>query len=162
MTDLLPDNQIEAFRAKAAAIAHPHELIVDVLRAIQAHHGWVPDAGIDLTADILGVLPVEVEEIATFYDKIFRQPVGRWTIHLCDSICCWSTGSDAIAAHLKQSLGIDFGETTGDGLFTLLPTCCLGACGDTPAMMVGLTTHGPLTPERVDAILADLRAEASR
>lgn len=161
MTDLLPDNQIEAFRAKAAAIAHPHELIVDVLRAIQAHHGWVPDAGIDLTATILGILPVEVEEIATFYDKIFRLPVGKRVIHVCDSICCWSTGGEEIAARLQESLGISFGETTPDGLFTLLPTCCLGACGDAPAMMIGLTTYGPLTPERVEEILAAVRTEVA-
>lgn len=162
MTDFLPRQQLDHFRDRAAAIDHPHELIVDVLRAIQSHCGWVPDAGVDLTADILGVLPVEVEEVATFYDKIFRQPVGKRVIHVCDSICCWSTGSEDITRHLQEVLGIGFGETTSDGLFTLLPTCCLGACGTTPAMMVGLTTYGPLTPQRVDEILAEMRAEAHR
>jgi NADH-quinone oxidoreductase subunit E len=160
MNNLLPNDQIDDFRARAAAIAHPHELIVDALRAVQSHHGWVPDAGVDLVAEILGVLPVEVEELATFYDKIFRRPVGKQVIHVCDSICCWANGGEAIAAHLKKSLNIGFGETTKDGLFTLLPTCCLGACGEAPAMMVGLTTHGNLTVERIDAILAGYRAEA--
>ncbi len=159
MNELLPQEQIDSFSAKAAAIAHPHELIVDVLRAIQTHHGWVPDDGIDLAAGVLGVLPVEVEELATFYDKIYRYPVGKRVIHVCDSICCWATGGADIAAHLKQALNIDFGETTADGLFTLLPTCCLGACGNAPAMMIGLTTYGPLTPERVDMILAAIRTE---
>jgi NADH-quinone oxidoreductase subunit E len=162
MSDLLPQNQIDAFRAKAAAISHPHELIVDALRAIQTHHGWVPDEGIDLAAELLGVLAVEVEEVATFYDKIFRRPVGKKVIHVCDSICCWAAGGEALVAHLQQTLGIGFGETTKDGLFTLLPTCCLGACGDAPAMMVGLTTHGRLTPEKVDALLAGYRAEVAK
>ncbi len=162
MTELLPQHQIDEFRAKAAAVEHPHELIVDVLRAIQSHHGWVPDAGIDLVAEVLGVLPVEIEELATFYDKIFRRPVGKRVIHVCDSICCWANGGEAIVAHLQSSLGIGFGETTGDGIFTLLPTCCLGACGDAPAMMVGLTTHGRLTPARIDAILAQYRAEVAK
>ena len=159
MTDLLPQQQIDNFKAKAAAIAHPHELIVDLLRAIQAHHGWVPDDGVLLTAETLGVLPIEVEELATFYDKIFRREVGRRVIHVCDSICCWATGAEMIAGHLQKSLGIGHGETTADGLFTLLPTCCLGACGDAPAMMIGLTTYGHLTPEKIDRILADVRAE---
>ncbi|TLM65943.1 MAG: NADH-quinone oxidoreductase subunit NuoE [Deltaproteobacteria bacterium] len=161
MSDLLPQDQRAAFRAKAAAIDHPHELIVDALRAVQSHHGWVPDAGVALVAELLGVLAVEVEEVATFYDKIFRRPVGKKVIHVCDSICCWAGGGEAIAAHLQQTLGIGFGETTSDGMFTLLPTCCLGACGDAPAMMVGLTTHGRLTPESIDRILAQYRAEAA-
>ena len=160
MSELLPQHQIDDFRARAAAIAHPHELIVDALRAVQTHHGWVPDAGVDLVAELLGVLAVEVEEVATFYDKIFRRPVGKRVIHVCDSICCWATGGEAIVAHLHGSLGIGFGETTADGVFTLLPTCCLGACGEAPAMMVGLTTYGRLTAERIDAILAQERAGA--
>lgn len=159
MSELLTQEQIDSFTAKAMAIAHPHELIVDVLRAIQSQHGWVPDAGVELAARILGVLPVEVEELATFYDKIFRQPVGKRVIHICDSICCWANGGEEVAAHLRQALGIDFGETTADGLFTLLPSCCLGNCGEAPAMMVGLTPYGHLTGAKIDAILADLRKE---
>jgi len=158
---LLPPKQIDAFRAKAAALAHPHELIVDALRAVQAHHGWVPDEGVELVAEWLGVLPVEVEEIATFYDKIFRRPVGKRVIHVCDSICCWANGGEAVASHLQQTLGIGFGETTADGLFTLLPTCCLGACGEAPAMMIGLTTYGQLTAEKIDAILRQEREISS-
>jgi NADH-quinone oxidoreductase subunit E len=161
MSELLPQAQIEAFTAKAAAIAHPHELIVDVLRAIQDHHGWIPDDGVELAARVLGITPVEVEEIATFYDKLYRRPVGKRVIHLCDSICCWSTGSEALANHLQEKLGIGFGETTADGLFTLLPTCCLGACGEAPAMMIGLTTYGPLTLEKADGILDRVRKEVS-
>jgi len=158
MKELLLQNQIDSFKAKAAAIAHPHELIVDLLRAIQSHHGWVPDDGVLLTADTLGVLPIEVEEVATFYDKIFRRAVGRRVIHLCDSICCWSTGAEMITEHLKKVLGINLGETTSDGQFTLLPSCCLGACGDAPAMMIGLTTHGRLTAEKINDILQKERA----
>ncbi|NJC88547.1 MAG: NADH-quinone oxidoreductase subunit NuoE [Desulfuromonas sp.] len=159
MNDLLPQNRIDEFRAKAATIEHPRELIVDALRAVQSHYGWVPDAGVDLVAELLGVLPVEVEEIATFYDKIYRRPVGKRVIHICDSICCWAAGGEELATHLQRTLGIGFGETTADGVFTLLPTCCLGACGEAPAMMVGLTTYGSLTAAKVDTILAQLRTE---
>ena len=158
MKELLPQNQIDSFKAKAAAIAHPHELIVDQLRAIQAHHGWVPDDGVLLTAETLGVLSIEVEEVATFYDKIFRREVGKRVIHVCDSICCWSTGAEMITEHLKKSLDIRLGETTADGQFTLLPSCCLGACGEAPAMMIGLTTHGFLSTEKINDILQRERA----
>jgi NADH-quinone oxidoreductase subunit E len=158
MNELLPQDRIARFREQAAAIEHPHELIIDLLRAIQSHHGWVPDDGVLLASETLGVTPVEIDEVATFYDKIFRRPVGRRVIHVCDSICCWSTGAEMITDHLRQALGIELGETSADGAFTLLPSCCLGACGDAPAMMIGLTTHGSLTPRRIDEILAAERA----
>lgn len=158
MTELLTTSEIENFRSKAAASAHPRELIIDLLRAIQNHHGWVPDAGVELTAEILGLSAMQIEEIATFYDKIFRQPVGKKVIHICDSICCWSTGSEEVAELLKQKLGISLGETTTDGQFTLLPSCCLGACGSSPAMMIGLKLYGKLTPEKIDEALEKERS----
>jgi NADH-quinone oxidoreductase subunit E len=153
MTDLLTQNIIDVLTAKAASLAHPREMVIDVLRAIQDANGWVPDEGVELAASILGLSPLQVEEIATFYDKIYRQPVGKRVIHVCDSICCWSRGGEEVYGYLRQKLDIEPGETTADGVFTLLPTCCLGACGEAPAMMVGLTTYGNLTPERIDEIL---------
>ncbi len=159
MSELLTEKQIEDFRRKVDALEHPKELVIDLLRAVQDSHGWVPDAGVELVADIIGVPPVEVEEVATFYDKIYRRPVGRRVIHVCDSICCWSRGGEELAEALRQKLAIEFGGTTGDGIFTLLPTCCLGACGEAPAMMVGLKTYGDLDPDKLDAILDAEREE---
>lgn len=157
MTEFLTPESIDDFTTRAAALEHPMELVVDLLRAIQARHGWVPDAGVELAAEILGTSPLKIEEVATFYDKIYRQPVGRKVIHVCDSICCWSRGGEALYAWLQESLGIAPGETTVDGAFTLLPTCCLGACGEAPAMMVGFTTYGSLTRERIAVILEQER-----
>jgi NADH-quinone oxidoreductase subunit E len=158
MNDLLTGDQLDTFRVRAAEIAHPRELVIDVLRAIQSNRGWVPDEGVELTGEILGLSALQVEEVATFYDKIFRRPVGKRVIHVCDSVCCWSRGGEEIYAHLRKTLGIAPGETTADGVFTLLPTCCLGACGEAPAVMIGLTTYGDLTPERLDEILERERA----
>jgi NADH-quinone oxidoreductase subunit E len=155
---LLTEDQLDHFRVRAAEIAHPRELVIDVLRAIQSNRGWVPDEGVELTGEILGLSALQVEEVATFYDKIFRRPVGKRVIHVCDSVCCWSRGGEEIYAHLRKALGIAPGETTADGVFTLLPTCCLGACGEAPAVMIGLTTYGDLTPERLDEILERERA----
>lgn len=153
MSKLLDKETIDALTAKATSLPHPREMVIDVLRAIQDQNGWVPDEGVELAAAILGLSPLQVEEIATFYDKIYRQPVGRRVIHVCDSICCWSRGGEEVYDYLRQKLGVEPGGTTADGVFTLLPTCCLGACGEAPAMMIGLTTYGNLTPERIDAIL---------
>src|SRR6056297_726690 len=147
-TDHLLDEQaLSEFIQHAGEIEHPREMIIDVLRAIQSHHGWVPVEGVELTAAILGLTPLEVEEIATFYDKNYRRPVGRFVIHLCDSVCCWTRGAEEIAAHLQKTLNIEFGQTTADGLFTLLPSCCLGCCGIAPAVMVKQQFYGSLTPE---------------
>ena len=160
MDNLLTEEQFDDFRTRAAEIAHPRELVIDVLRAIQGNRGWVPDEGVELTGEILGLAPLQVEEVATFYDKIYRLPVGRRVIHLCDSICCWSRGAEDLYGYLQERLGIAPGETTADGAFTLLPTCCLGNCGEAPAMMIGLTMYGNLTRERVDEILEKERQGA--
>ncbi len=158
---LLEEEQIAEFIQHAGQIEHPREMIIDILRAIQKNHGWVPDEGVELTATILGLTALEVEEIATFYDKIFRKPVGRYPIHICDSICCWSRGGEELAAHLQQKLGVELGKTTADGLFTLLPSCCLGGCGQAPGVMVGQRFYGHQTVEEVDTLIAKLRQEAS-
>lgn len=156
---LLDAEEIEAFIRHASEIEHPREMIIDVLRAIQKGHGWVPDAGIEMTATILGLTALEVEEIASFYDKIYRHPVGRYVIHICDSICCWSRGGEEIAAHLQEKLGITLGQTSSDGLFTLLPTCCLGACGRAPALMIDQHFYGQLTVEEVNRLIEQLQQE---
>lgn len=158
---LLDEVELSAFVTHAGELEHPREMIIDVLRAIQKNHGWVPDEGVVLTATILGLPPIEVEEVATFYDKIFRRPVGRFPIHICDSICCWSNGGEQLAEQFKKSLGIEFGQTSEDGLFTLLPSCCLGVCGRAPAVMIHQRHFGPLSLEDVDTLLDQLRQEAS-
>ena len=162
MNKLLPKKQIESFRSKAEKTEHRRELVVDFLREIQDHFGWVPDEGVELVADTLGLPCIEVEELATFYDKIYRRRVGRFPIHICDSICCWTRGGEEIALHLQERLGIELGQTTEDGLFTLLPTCCLGGCGRAPSIMVGRSFHGSLTLESLDRLIDQLREEASR
>jgi NADH-quinone oxidoreductase subunit E len=160
MSELLSLEEITELKRQIAAVHEPRELIVEVLQAVQKHHGWVPDAGVELAAELLGLSPLQVDEVATFYDKIYRSPVGRKVIHVCDSICCWTRGAEKVYGHLQQVLGIAPGETTSDGLFTLLPTCCLGACGEAPAMRIGVHLYGWLTIEKIDAILAEERQEA--
>ena len=136
---------------------HPRELAVDVMLALQKEYGYLDDDAIEEAATLLGMSPLEVEELATFYTFIFRQPVGKYVIHLCDSLICWMDGYISIRDYLSEKLGVGMGETTSDGLFTLLPVCCIGYCDRSPAMLINLKAYGPLTTEKIDIILEDLK-----
>jgi NADH-quinone oxidoreductase subunit E len=127
---------------------------LDALKVVQRHRGWVPDDAIGPLAALLGMSPDELEGVATFYPFIFRRPMGRHVIHVCDSVSCWVMGCEAIGEALRSRLGVDWGGTTADGRFTLLPVSCIGACDHAPAMMVDQEVHGDLTPEALDEILS--------
>ena len=126
---------------------------IGALKIVQQHRGWVPDEAIPVIADAIGISAADLEGVATFYSLIFRRPVGRHVIKVCDSISCYLTGYDEIRAALQQKLGIGLGETTQDDRFTLLPICCLGACDRGPTLMIDDTLHGNVTPQNLDQIL---------
>jgi NADH-quinone oxidoreductase subunit E len=86
--------------------------------------------------------------------------VGKYVIHLCDSVICWMDGYESLRDYLCRKLQIELGGTTSDGLFTLLPVCCIGYCDRSPAMLINRKVYGPLTPEKIDAILGKLKSEA--
>ena len=145
---------------KIASVEHPRELVVDVMFELQDHYGYLSDEALEEAALLLGMTPLEMEELATFYTFIFREPVGKYVIHVCDSIICWMDGYESIRDYLCQKLGIKMGETTPDGLFTLLPVCCIGYCDRSPAILINRKVYGPLTPEKLDNILEELKTEA--
>lgn len=157
-----PDELIERLRAQVASAEHPRELAVDVLFALQEHAGWLADGAVERAAALLGMTPLEIDEIATFYNFLYRQPVGRHVIHVCDSVVCWMHGGHSVREYVGSRLGIVPGETTPDGLFTLLPVCCIGYCDRAPAMLVDQKVYGELTTERIDGILNALRADTPR
>lgn len=128
---------------------------IDALKAVQASRGWVSDEAIHDIASVLGMSPAELDSVATFYSLIYRQPVGKHVIHLCDSVSCWIMGEESILDYLQRKLGIEPGQTTSDGMFTLLPNACLGHCEQAPAMMLDGEIIGNLTPERIDEALDD-------
>jgi NADH-quinone oxidoreductase subunit E len=99
--------------------------------------------------------PAELDAVATFYNLIFRKPVGKHVILVCDSVSCWIMGYERILQHLRDRLGIVLGETTADGVFTLLPIVCLGACDQAPAMMIDDELYGDLDAAKIDEILAN-------
>ena len=103
--------------------------------------------------------PLELEELATFYDFIYREPVGRYVVHACDGVVCWMFGEESVVDYLCRILEVKVGETTHDGMFTILPTACFGYCDHAPAMIVNGQLYGKLTPDRIDEILEKLRME---
>jgi NADH-quinone oxidoreductase subunit E len=127
--------------------------VIDVLKVVQRHRGWVPDEALEEASGLLGMTPAEVDSIATFFSLIFRSPVGKHVILVCDSVSCWLVGYEDVKRHLMGRLGISLGETTKDGKFTLLPSACLGVCEEAPAMMIDDDLYTKLTPTLVDEIL---------
>ncbi|WP_373499845.1 NADH-quinone oxidoreductase subunit NuoE [Desulfococcus sp.] len=153
------DSLIESLEKEIRTVDHPRELAVDVMAAIQAREGYLSDAGVEEAARLLGMDPIEVEELSTFYTFIYREPVGRHVIHICDSVVCWMEGSETIGGHLMEKLGIHMGETTPDGRFTLLPVCCIGYCDRAPAVLINKKAYGPLTIALLDEIIDRLSKE---
>jgi NADH-quinone oxidoreductase subunit E len=133
--------------------ADPRAACIDALKIVQKRHGWVPDGAIYAIGAVLGIPAVDVEGVATFYNMIFRQPVGRHVITVCDSISCFLTGYEELIAAIKNKLGIELGQTTPDNRFTLLPICCLGACDKGPVLMIDDDTHGNVVAADIDKLL---------
>jgi NADH-quinone oxidoreductase subunit E len=126
---------------------------VEALKIVQRHHGWVSDERLKSLAIMLDMTPDELDGVATFYNLIYRRPVGRHVVLLCNSISCWVMGYGQIRSHLKARFGADLGQTTADQRLTLLPIVCLGACDHAPVMMIDDDLHHDLTAEKVDGIL---------
>jgi len=156
---MLPETVKTELERRIAEADHPKELVVDVMMACQAAFGYLSDEAVAIAAGMLDMTPLEIEELATFYNYIYREPVGRYVIHICDSVVCWMAGYVPLRDYLSQKLGIEMGGTTPDGRFTLLPACCLGYCDRAPAMMINKRVYGFLTPEKIDAIIDELSSE---
>ncbi len=136
--------------------------LIPVLHIAQEEFGgWLDVPVMDYVAELLGILPIEVYEVATFYTMFNMKPVGKYVLEVCQTGPCMLNGSDEIIDHIKQKLGIQAGETTPDGLFTLKPAECLGACGYAPMMQLGKHYKEFLTKEKVDQLLEELRAAAT-
>lgn len=132
---------------------NPRAASIGALKTVQKHRGWVPDGAIMAISDVLGIPSSDVEGVATFYSLIFRQPVGRHVILVCDSSSCHLTGFDELRDAISGELNITLGQTTADDRFTLLPVCCLGACDRAPALMIDDELHGPVEPGDVATLL---------
>lgn len=149
---MLTEEEKREIEEELQHFTHKQAACVEALKIVQRHRGWVSDE-IKGIAELLGMTTDELDAVATFYSFIFRRPVGKHIVLICDSITCWIMGYDIVREHLKKRIGIGLGETSADGQFTLLPVSCLGACDQAPAMMIDDELYLGLTPEKIDGIL---------
>jgi NADH-quinone oxidoreductase subunit E len=150
---VLTEQEKREIEAEFHQYAQKRAACIDALKIIQRRRGWVSDENIRDLAGFLEMTPEELDSVATFYNLIFRKPVGRRVILICDSVSCWIMGCDRIREHLTARLGIGLGETSADGEFTMLPIACLGACDHAPALMIDEALHLDLELGRLDRIL---------
>jgi formate dehydrogenase subunit gamma len=151
---LTPEQHAAILRIVDRDRARPGNLI-EILHAVQDEIGFVPASAVPLIATELNLSRAEVHGVVTFYHHFRHAPPGRHTVQLCQAESCQSMGADALAAHAKVRLGIDFKQTTPDGRFTLEPVYCLGNCACSPALMIDGELHGRVTAQRFDEIVAD-------
>jgi formate dehydrogenase subunit gamma len=153
--DNLPSAHAETVRRIASDLKGRPGPLIEVLHAIQAELGYVPPAAVPLVASELNLSRAEVHGVVSFYHYFRNTPPGAHTVSVCRAESCQAVGAEALAAHARQRLGVDFHQTTPDGRFSLEPVYCLGNCACSPAVMIDGRLHGRVTPERLDALLAD-------
>ncbi len=136
--------------------------LLPILHEVQAVYGWLSVDMMDKVASYLSIKPIEVYEVATFYSMYFLQPQGKYTLEVCRTGPCCLVGAEKIMDHLEDKLGIKEGEISADGLFSWRGVECLAACGFGPVLQIGpeYTFYENLTPDSVDALIANLRTEA--
>ncbi|MCU7548093.1 NADH-quinone oxidoreductase subunit NuoE [Chitinophagaceae bacterium LB-8] len=154
---MLSESEIHAIDHEVSLVPHKKAAVIEALKVVQQHHGWVSDEKLEEVAAYLDMSPAEVDSVATFYNLIFRKPVGRHVILLCDSISCYVMGYKKLYEALHEHLHIKFGETTPDGRFTLLPNACLGCCDHAPALMVGEDLYRDVQVQDLENILAQYK-----
>jgi NADH-quinone oxidoreductase subunit E len=160
LDSVLTAQEIAEIDAELSHVPYKSGAAIDALKIVQAKRGWVSDECLQAIARHLQMSAEELEGVATFYNLIYRRPVGEKVILFCDSVSCWICGCDDIKEKISAALGVDYGETTADNKYTLLPVPCLGACDRAPVMMVGddLVTH--LDEAQVKALFGDAKVKA--
>ena len=137
--------------------------LIPILHVAQAEFdGWLSVPTMDYVASILGILPIEVYEVASFYSMFNLEPVGKYLIEVCQTSSCWLNGAEDIVRFIEKKLNIKNGETTEDGMFTIKTVECLGSCGTAPMLQLGETYHENLTLERVTDIIENCKTENKR
>jgi NADH-quinone oxidoreductase E subunit len=131
-------------------------VLLPALHAVQHEYNWIPAQALEELGEFLSLTPAEVLDTASFYEEYWLRPKGKYLLQVCRSLACEVCGSNAIAEHLEQKLGIEPEQTTPDGKFTLVELECLGACGEAPVMLCNEVLYTSLTPESLDRLIASL------
>jgi len=145
--------EIQAINAEMSHYEDKTAVSIEALKIVQKHRRWVSDECLLAVAELLKISPAQLEAVATFYNLIYRQPVGKTVIHYCNSVTCWMLGAEKICERLCQHLNVELGEMSEDGEYTILPIVCLGACDHAPVVMVGDELKLDITENAVNKIL---------
>jgi NADH-quinone oxidoreductase E subunit len=156
MNSMLSDSASRQIQELISRYPHKRSALIPSLHLVQKELGYISGDAMADIAQIFGLTPNEVHEVASFYTMFHRKPVGKYVLQVCTNISCQLCNAEGIMAHLEQRLGIKPGETTGDKRFTLLEVECLGSCGTSPVVQINDDYHEDLTPEKLDAILDSL------
>jgi NADH-quinone oxidoreductase subunit E len=151
---MLTPEELAEIEAEVTHYEQKRAACVEALKAVQRSRGWVSDESLSDLADFMEMTTDELDSVATFYNLIFRKPVGRHVILVCTSVSCWVMGYEQLIENIRERFGIGLGETTADSRFTLLPNVCLGACDHAPALMIDDDLHGDLDTQKIGDILA--------
>lgn len=154
---MLTDDERREIEAEMTRYPTRQAVCVDAMKIVQRHRGWVSDESLHDIAALLQMTVDELDGVATFYNLIFRRPVGRHVILVCNSVTCWMLGADRVREQMSAASGAGVGATSTDGRFTLLPIVCLGACDHAPAVMIDRDLHADVDPARVGELLARYR-----
>jgi len=142
---------------------HRQSAVIAALAIAQDEHAWLSTETMDFVAHYLGMPPIAVYEVATFYEMFNTEPTGKYKLTICTNLPCALSNAAQAAAHLQKKLGIGFGETTADGLFTLKEGECFGACGDAPVVLVNNKRMCSwMRPDKLDGLIAELSSEAKQ
>lgn len=153
---MLSEDEKKEIEEELKSLPYKSAAVIEALKIVQKYRRWVSDDAIKDIADFLEVSSDEVDAVATFYNMIYRKPVGKNVIHVCDSVSCWIMGYNNIYSYISSKYNIKMGETSEDGKFTLLPVQCLGTCDHAPAMLIEKKLYRDLTPDhekKLDEIL---------
>jgi NADH-quinone oxidoreductase subunit E len=151
----LSAEEMHAIDHEVSLVPHKKAAVIEALKIVQQHRGWINDESVEAIAAYLDMSPAEVDSVATFYNLIFRRPVGRHVILLCDSISCYVMNYQKLYEALQQQLDIKFGGTTADKKFTLLPNVCLGCCDHAPALMIDADLYTDVKIEDLEKIISN-------
>ena len=154
LIQVLSEEEVREIEEECAHLPDRKSAAIDALMIVQRKRGWVSDQSLAAIARLLGMSAESLDSIATFYNLIYRKPVGRHVVMVCDSVSCYVMGADALRKRVEARLGVKLGETTDDDRFTLLPIVCLGACDKAPTMMIDDELFGHVAEDKLDKIFA--------
>jgi NADH-quinone oxidoreductase subunit E len=154
---MLTEKEIKEIEHAIKLVPYKKAASVEALKVVQEHRRWISDESLRDVAKFLDMSPEELDSVATFYNMIFRQEVGKHVILVCDSISCWVMGYENLRDQIFSRLGVKYGETTADGLFTVLPNCCLGTCDCAPALMVDGDLYRNVKVDELNDILKNYK-----